>query len=186
MRTLTNQEKRTIRIASIAVGIYLAIFLGYQGWKLLEKTRADYKELTGEAQDLRDKLRPYQERALVVEKLMNEFHLDPAKLSKQTVVADVSAAIQKAASGSGVALGPVRESHGRASAKELTTMQIQANGQLPGTIAFLQRLSALGFPVIIESAQVTAEPMRPGALKLNLTITILDFEQWKKAEVPRA
>ena len=65
-------------------------------------------------------------------------------------------------------------------------MQIQANGQLPGTIAFLQRLSALGFPVIIESAQVTAEPMRPGALKLNLTITILDFEQWKKAEVPRA
>jgi hypothetical protein len=182
MRTLTNREKKTVLIGAIVV----LILLGYNGWKLLEKTRADYKQLATEAQELRDKIKPYEDRALVVEKLMGEFHLDPAKLSRQTVVADASAAIQKAAAGSGVALGPVRESHGRASAKELATMQIQANGQLPGIISFLHRLTALGVPMIIESAQVTSEPMRPGAMKLNLTITILDFEQWKKAEVPRA
>jgi hypothetical protein len=182
MRPLTDREKKIIAAAAVVA----VLCLGFQGWKLLEKTRADYNSLVVEAQAFREKINPYQQRAQVVEKLMAEFHLDPAKLSRQTLVADTSAAIQKAATGSGVALGPVRESHGRASARELATMQIQANGQLPGVIAFLQRLGTLGFPVVVESAQVTSEPMRPGALKLNLTITILDFDQWKKAEVPGA
>ncbi len=182
MRPLTDREKKIIAAAAVVA----LLCLGFQGWKLLEKTRADYKSLVVEAQALREKINPYEQRVQVVEKLMAEFHLDPAKLSRQTLVADTSDAIQKAALGSGVALGPVRESHGRASARELATMQIQANGQLPGVLAFLQRLGTLGFPVVVESAQVTSEPMRPGALKLNLTITILDFDQWKKAEVPGA
>jgi len=182
MRPLTDREKKIIAAAVVVA----ALCLGFQGWKLLDKTRADYRNLVVEAQALREKINPYKDRVLVVEKLMAEFHLDPAKLSKQTLVADASAAIQKAAMGSGVALGPVRESHGRASAKELATMQIQANGQIPGVIAFLHQLGTLGFPIIVESAQVTSEPTRPGAMKVNLTITILDFEQWKKVEVPSA
>lgn len=186
MRELSKQEKRTIRIAAIGIGIYLFLFLGFQGWKLLEKTRAEYAQLENEAAELRTRLKPYEERALVVEKLMGEFHLDPAKLSKETVVANASAAIQKAAMGSGVGLGPVRESHGRSSTREVATIQMQANGQLPGVLSFLQRLPTLGFPLIVESAQITAGPGQPGMLSVNLTITILDFDQWKKAGVPHA
>jgi hypothetical protein len=39
--------------------------------------------------------------------------------------------------------------------------------------------------LIIESVQITAEASRPGQLRVKLTISILDFEQWK-GEAPRA
>jgi hypothetical protein len=53
-------------------------------------------------------------------------------------------------------------------------------------LTFLASLNSIGFPVVVDSVQFTADNTRPGQVKLNLTIIILDFEQTKSAEVPHA
>src|SRR3954468_10602921 len=110
MRTLNQQEKRTIRLAATAVGVVLLFSGVLQSWKFLSARRAEYSRLVVEAEKLRTELKPYEDKAAVAKKLMESFHLDPARLTKASVVAEASAAIQKAASGGGVQLGPIRES----------------------------------------------------------------------------
>ena len=112
--------------------------------------------------------------------------MDPAKLTKATVVAEASAAIQKAATSNGMQLGPVRESPARPSSKELASVQFEGSGPVQSAIGLLNRIETCGYPVIIDSAQITIDSSKPGQIKLNLTIVILDFEQWKNAEAPRA
>src|SRR6516165_4223451 len=115
MRTLTNQEKRTIRIGTILIGIYLLVFCGLQMWKSLEKRRVEYQQLVSDAQNLRLQIQSYQDKAEVVKKLMEDFHLDPARLTNETVVAQASSAIQKAASSSGIQVGAIHETASRPS-----------------------------------------------------------------------
>ncbi len=184
MPKLTDRDKRTVRLAGLAIGVYLALFFGLQGWKYLEAKRTDYLRLTREAEALRLRLAPYQDKVMVAQKLMETFHLDPAKLSKVSVVADASAAIQRAATG--LQLGPIRETAGRTSAKELATIQFEASGPVPALMALFSRLETVGFPVIIDAVQLSADPRNPMMIKLNLTIIILDFEQWKVEEVRHA
>jgi len=186
MRTLTQREKRTIRLAGVGIAIYLAAFGGFKVWKFLQKKRVDYQQLVTEAQDLKLEVKRYDDKIAVVKKLMESFHLDPAKLTKATVVAEASAAIQKAATSSGLQLGPVRESPARPSSKELASIQFEATGQVQATMGLLNRLETCGYPLIIDSAQITAEPTRPGQIKLSLTIVILDFDQQKTEGVPHA
>src|SRR5262249_28263796 len=124
MRQLSDHEKRTIRIAVIGLAIYLGVFFGVRGWRGLEGRRSEYQRLVQEAERLKQELRPYENKILLLDKLKETFRMDPSKLSKATLVAEASAAIQKAATGGGVQLGPIRESAARASAKELTSMQI--------------------------------------------------------------
>src|SRR4051794_20241165 len=119
MRTLTEQEKRTVRFASWGIGTYLVLFGGFQVWKHLDARRADYRKLVAEAVELNDKVKRYETKVQILKNLMEEFHIDPAKLSKATVVGEASAAIQRAATSSGVQVGPVRESAARPSSREL-------------------------------------------------------------------
>lgn len=184
MRPLTDREKRTVRFAGIGIAIYLALFGGLQVWKFFDKKRTDYRELAAEAQRLRQKIQPYQDKALVVKKLMDDFHLDPAKLKKETVVSDASAAIQKAAKSGGLQLGPIRESPSHGSGMALATVQLESSGQVPAVLTFLAGLNSIGFPVVVDAVQFTADNSRPGQVKMNLTIIILDFDQQK--EVPHA
>jgi hypothetical protein len=53
-------------------------------------------------------------------------------------------------------------------------------------ISLLHQLPLLGYPLVIDSVQIIADPMQPGQIKLNLTVIVLDFEQWKKTEVAHA
>ena len=62
---------------------------------------------------------------------MEDFKMDPRKLSRPVVVAQASAAIQKAAQGLGVMIGPVRELSGRPANRELASLQLEAVGPLP-------------------------------------------------------
>ena len=182
MRALTAQEKRTVRYAGIGIAIYLLLFGGLQVWKFFNKKRADYRQLVVEAQTLRQHVQPYQDKVLVVKKLMDEFHLDPTKLKKETVVSDASAAIQKAAKSGGLMLGPIRESPTRgAVSKTLATMQLESSGQVPAVLSFLASLNSIGFPIVVDSVQFTADNSRPGQIKMNLTISILDFDLTKEA-----
>jgi hypothetical protein len=183
MRPLTDREKIIVRFAVAGIIVYLALFYGCQ---FFQKKRADYRQLVMEAQDLRRQMQPYQDKALVVKKLMEEFHMDPAKLKKETVISDASAAIQRAAKSGGLQLGPIRESPTHGAGKALAAVQLESSGPVPATLNFLATLNSIGFPVVVDAVQFTADNSRPGQVKLNLTISILDFDQTKSAEAPHA
>jgi len=53
-------------------------------------------------------------------------------------------------------------------------------------MSLLHRLETLGYPLILDSVQMTPEVTKPGMVKLNLTIVILDFDQWKSEGGPHA
>ena len=185
MRTLTPHEKRTVRFGAAAIAIYLLLFGGFQVWKYFAKTRADYQQLVSQADRLKQEVRLYDDRVLVLKKLMESLRMDPARLSRTSVVAEASSAIQKAAMSGGVQVGPVRESPARPSSKELASVQMEGTGPVPAVMGLLSRLESVGFPLVIDSVQLTPD-MRPGQLKVNLTILILDFDQWTKEGAPHA
>ncbi len=193
MRPLTNREKRTVRIGTVGIVIYLFLFGGVQGWNYFGKKRAEYQQLVQEAQGLRQQVQRYQERVAVIKKLMESSRLDPAKLTRAAVVAQASAAIQKAAISNGIPVGPIRESPARPSSRELASVQLEAMGPVPAAMGFLHQLESLGYPLVIDSVQISSPPgpqgqgpQGQGPIKLNLTIVILDFDQWKKEGVPNA
>jgi len=180
--SLTDREKRTLRFAGIGIAIYLALFGGFEVWKYFQTKRADYLQLAQEARSLREHTLPYREKVLVVKKLMEDFHMNPAQLKKTTVVANASAAIQQAAKAGGVALGPIRETPARGSATTVATMQLESSGQVTAVLSFLAGLNTIGFPVVVDSVQFTSENGRPGQIKMNLTLSILNFDQQKEAK----
>ncbi len=184
MRSLSASEKRTIRIASSVLGAYFIFFCCQHVWKYFAGQRGGYLKLVEEADKLRTELRPYQDKVEVARKLMEDFNMDPNKLSKTSVVAEASSAILKAAASAGVQLGPIRETAARSSNKELSSMQLDCTGPVPAVLAFLKRFDGIGFPIILDSVQLSPEPSRPGALKLHLGMVVLDFDQWKGEEAP--
>src|SRR5205814_5630243 len=186
MPTLSERDKRTVRIAALGITVYLAVFFGARVWRFFDQSRRDYVQLVQEATMLKRHLEPYADKVLAVQKLMDQFHLDPAKLSRAAVVADASAAIQRAAMAGAVQLGPVRETPARSSNKELAQIQLEGTGQTSAVLGFLSRLESIGFPVIVDAVQMNTDNTRPGNVKVTLTIVILDFEQWKKEEAPNA
>lgn len=179
MRALTQREQRTVRFGGIALAAYLVLFGGLQLWGFISKRHSDYQGLLTEAHTLRQKIILYRSKAEHASKLMESYQMDPVKLERATVLAQASAAIQRAAMGGGVMIGPVRESPARPSSKELGSIQLEALGPVPALLKFIQQTHSLGFPLIIDSMQIGSEPTRPGPIKLNLTIVVLDFDQWK-------
>jgi len=178
MRALTQREKRTVRIGGIGLAVYLVLFGGLQVWTFFSKKRAEYNQSLGQVHDLRRKVDLYQGKIQHTKKLMESFHMDPARMTRESVMGQASAAIQRAAMGGGVAIGAVRESPARPSSKELGSIQLEAMGPAPALLKFLEQTHSLGFPLIIDSMQIGSDPSRPGPLKLNLTIIVLDFDQW--------
>jgi hypothetical protein len=185
MRTLSNQEKRTVRIGAIAIGIYLVLFGGFKIWGWLERKRVEYRQVMKEATDLKRTIQPFEGKVRDAAELMERFHMDPAKLSRKSVVMEASSAIQKAAMGSGIQVGPVREPPARNATSELA-LQFEGTGPVPAVMGLLSRLESVGYPLIIDTVQITPETSRPGQVKINLTVLILDFEQWKGEGMPNA
>jgi len=118
--------------------------------------------------------------------MMDHYQLDPAKLNRATVVGLASAQMQKVAAGSGIQVGPVRESPAKTSAREMATLQLEGSGPIPAVLGLLQRMETLGWPVIIDSVQITPDSMRPGQVKIILSAVVLDFDQWKTEGKPHA
>jgi hypothetical protein len=181
-RQLTPQEKRTIRIAAICVFLYLALFYGPAARNYFTSRREAYDDLVQQARDLRDVIKPYEEKVATATNLMDRFRMDPDKLKRSSVVAEASAAIQEAAASESVAVGPIRETPGRPSAKEAGSIQFEGSGPIPAVMALLHRLDHIGFPVIVDTVQFTPDPSRPDGIKVNLTIVVLDFDAWKPKE----
>jgi hypothetical protein len=186
MRTISQREKVFIQVGVAGILLYVLYILFSGGAKKSSGGGGDYGQLLQRAEQLKRELKPYEQRAVDVKSLMEKFQMDPAKLSKASVVGQASAAIQNAAKSGGMQLGPIRESPGRASAKELATIKLDGTGQLPMALAFLKRLETLGYPLLIDSVQINADSKGPGMIKLSLTIIVLDFEQWKPEDAPHA
>ena len=169
MRTLNDREKRTVRFAVIGIAAYLLVFYGYQGWDYLHAQRVEYLALLHEVQNLKSEIAPYESKAIHVEKLMKDSHLDPAQLSRDTVVAGASAALQKAAAANGIQVGPIRESPARTSAKEMASVQFEGTGQLHSVLALLHGIKSVGYPLLIDSLQMSRRfpSSRPGQVKLT-------------------
>jgi hypothetical protein len=199
---MTDRDKKTIRIAGVMIAIYLVAFFGLKMWKKGATGSVDYQQLVKRAEKLQEEVRSQENKVLLFEKLTNLYQLDPTKIKKETLVADASAAIQSAAQQGGIQLGPLRESPTRSSGKELTTIQVEGTGQAVAALAYLHKLRTLGYPLIIDSVQIAPPqaggggrgpggpgggpppgmmpPGRPGTVKINLSITILNYDQWKE------
>ncbi|HWX23220.1 MAG TPA: hypothetical protein VN578_25235 [Candidatus Binatia bacterium] len=186
MRPLTPREKRTVRFGGLVVAAYLLIFGGVHAWNFCARKHAEYHQLVREAQNLKREIQLYQDKAQKAQSLINDYRLDPLKLTRVTAVAEASSAIQKAAAGGGLAVGPVRESPGLGSNKELATMQLECSGPVPAITAFFRRLQTVGYPLLVETVQISPSANPPGQLKLSLTLVILDFDQWKPEAIPHA
>jgi hypothetical protein len=186
MRTLTDQEKRTIRFASVALVLGLLLAGGIWSAKRLQARRAAYQALLVEARDVREEMDLYHDKAQGAQKLIDNFHMDPMRLSRTSLVAQASAAIQRASSEAGVAPGAMRETPARETSKEMASIQFEGTGPVPAIMALLYQLERAGCPLIIDSVRITPDTRRPGSLKLNLTIVILDFDQWKPEGQPHA
>jgi hypothetical protein len=139
------------------------------------------------AQGVAQEIQRHENKLLLIEKLKLASQLDPQRITRPLLVAQASGAIQQAAQSGGIKLGPIRETAGSASAKELSAMQLEGVGPVPAVMALLGRLEHLGFPLIVDSVHIDPDPKTPGAVKLNLRLVLLDFEQWLKAkeEKPR-
>jgi hypothetical protein len=185
MRALSDQEKRTARIGALILLVYLSLFYGVRGFTYLEKERAEHQKLWQTARQLQREILLYERQSAEVRQLKSEFQIDPSMLSRATLVAEASAAIQRLAEGCGIQLGPVRESSARPAAKELTSMQLEAVGPVEAMMGFVLRLETLGYPLLVDTLQLTPESAKPGQLKLSLTLVLLDPDQWKP-EVRRA
>jgi hypothetical protein len=183
---MTSKEKRTVRLAMSGIAVYLALFFGFKAWKFGAAKRAEYRQLYVEAQGLKAEVKRYDDKIAVVKNLMQDFHMDPTTFTRPNVVAEASAAIQKAALGSGFQLGPIRETATRTSGKELGSIQFEGTGPLKGAMGLLNTLKTLGYPLIIDSMQIAGDPMRPEQMKLKLVIVVLDFDQWKTEGTPHA
>ena len=175
--TMTAREKKIVQWGAVGVALYLLLFFGFRSSK---GTRADYERFVNDEQSLEQEFQRLETKRLQLEKLNETFKIDPAKFSNTTVVSDVSSAIQNAAAGGGVMIGPIRESSARASAREITSIQIEAAAPVPAIMKFLHQVNTLGFPLLIDSLQINPDNTRPGNIKLNLTVVVLDYEQWRK------
>jgi len=170
----------------LVLGAYLFLFCGWKTWTALQKHSAAYHQLVTDASDAKEKLQVYDTRALATQKMMDNFHLDPATLTRATVVGEASEKIQQTATSSGIQVGPVRESPAKASSKELATLQFEGTGPVPAVLGLLKRMETLGYPLIIDSVEITPNPMRPDQIKIDMTVVILDFDQWKTEDKPHA
>jgi len=185
MRALNDNDKRSLRRATIFIGIYLVLFCGFKMWKFLNHHRVEYVQLLTDAKTLKLQVDKYRARADVVELMMKDSHLDPAKLSRETIVGEASSAIQKAAVSSGLQVGTVRESAARGSGDEVAQMQFEGSGPVAAVTGLLNRMQSLGYPLVIDSVQFTQDN-RPGMIKVSLTIVILNYDKWKNSEASHA
>jgi hypothetical protein len=181
-RELTPKEKRTIRIAAIGVGVYLLLFYapGLRGF--FTERREAYDKLVQQARDLRDVIKPYEDKASTAESLMERFRMDPARLNRSSVMAEASAAIQRAAAAEGVGVGPIRETPGRPSAGEAGTIQFEGTGPIVSVMHLMHALDRVGAPIIIDSVRFTSPQGMPNGIRANLNIQVLDFDHWKAKE----
>ena len=182
MMQLSDSDKKTLRLGAIVIAVYLVLFYGGMGIKKLQARQSDFKKLVEQSETLRIDLLKYETDMLKLAKLKKSFQFDPLQGGQETLVSEVSAAIQQSAQRNGVKLSMVNETGARASSAIRASMRLEGEGAMQGVIKFLDGLDRLGFPISVESVQLNANPRKPGGLKINLEALILDFNAFQPEE----
>ena len=182
MRALTSSEKRTARVGGVLLAIYLAVFYGLRGAQYLESKLAEYRDVSLLAEELNVQVLREKSKSQRLEKLVSSWRIDLKNLGRKTLVGEALAALQSSAQTSGVQLGPLKELPGRSSARELALLQLEGAGSTEGILQFLHGLSALGFPLVVDSLQLKTAGKEPGQVSFSLAVAVLDSSGWKKEE----
>ena len=186
MIQISEREKRTIRLGVIGLSVYLALFYGGKAWNYMQSQNQDYQLLVQKAEKLKVELLRYETDVLRLEKLRKSFPLNPTGIDQETLVSETSAAIQQSAQSNGVKLVMMHESPGRTSAALLSSMRLEGQGQMLGVIKFLEGMTRLGFPLVLDSVQLTADPKKPGMLTINLEVMVMDYHQFETEDEKNA
>ena len=182
MRTLTPREKRTVQIAAILLGVYLALFYGTGIWRSLESARVEYRGLQASTESLNLKILRAQKKAKRFARLGQTWGIHGDRLEGSTIVTEAREAIERAAKECGVGLGASKETPGRSSSRALRVFQIEGVGKTEAVMGFLHKLRTLGYPLVIDRLNIDTKKMKPGQVRLALSVAILNFKAWKAAE----
>lgn len=182
MRSLSEREKRTIRLAAVLVMIYLAGVYGLKGWRYVEAVGDQYGELKLQVRTLNTEILRERAKAQRLANLKKSLRIDLERLRQVTAVAEAREAVFKAAQQLGVQLGPSRETQGRSAARELAVLHLEGQGQTPSVVHFVHSLKSLGYPLVLDRLQISAVPGKPGQVKLSLSVALLNYAAWKKPE----
>lgn len=181
MRNLSPRERRTIRVAGIAVLLYLAAFFGFRTWRWLEGVRARASDLRATALEIDTEWLREQSKLRRYQALREKSRLDPSALVKDTLVSAAWEAMESCATARQLQLGPAREAPGRGSAHQLRVFQFDGVGPTQNAMEFLHDLRSLGFPLVVEQITVSTANLPPGQVRLTLTVPLFDYESWKGA-----
>lgn len=164
------------------MAIYLAGFYGLRGVQHLESKLAEYREVSLLAEELNVQVLREKSKSQRLEKLVSAWRIDLQGLGRKTLVGEALAALQSSAQAGGVQLGPLKELPGRSSARELSLLQLEGTGPTGGILQFLNGLSTLGYPLVVDSLQLKTAGKEPGQVSFSLSVAVLDSSGWKKEE----
>ena len=182
MRSLSDREKRTIRIAGILLGSYLVVFVCLKVIGYLEGHRDAYTEARLEARSLHQKMLHEAAKRKRFTKLKAEWNIDFPKLMEKTVVGDARMAIEQTARTCGVGLGFSKETPGRSRVRELAVFKMQGSGKALNVAKFLHCLKTrLGYPLVVDNIHLKAQA-RPGMVSFTFSAALLNYRTWKSPE----
>ena len=175
---LNERERRTVLRAGFFLLAYLLLFYGIQGWRFLEASRLEHASLRDAIRSADSETTLRGARLVAVARLEKELGFRLADLGGEAVIPKTLTAIQTAAKESGVSLDAEREVRGGASAGELAKFHFEAGGSVDSVASFLHRLRHLPFPVATGSLSLTRSPSGQGAVRLSVTVAVLDYDTW--------
>jgi len=185
LKSLSDREKRTIRIAGIALGAYLVLFTAHKVHSALEGERRAYDTLRQEADTLRIRLLKETRKRARLQGLRDHWKLGVDRLALDTVVGDARVAIEKAARACRVGLGFAREAPGRARAHVLAVFQLSGSGKTDAVAKFFDQISRTGYPVLLDTIHLKAMKA-PEMVTFSFSVSLVDYVNWTAPEGSRA
>jgi len=177
---MNDREKKLVQFTAIGLAVYLILFFGKDYFGILEKKRTDFIQMEKAITSAQVKLRKSANQPLLLEQSRKKLNLEVRSLSSAELVGKTSQAIQQTAKSSGIKIGPLRES----SSIGISSLKFEANGKAESMLKFLRGIRSCGYPVVIDSMQVTVPEGKKGNVSFNLAIGIIDFKNWKKPGAP--
>lgn len=176
---LSTRDRRTLKYGALFLIIYLPVFSGVKVFKGMEESRREHQLALADLETLKSRFRTYETKLLEIEKLRKQTGIQVDQLDRATVVGLASTALQEKAKSSQLTLGPIRENKGGSQGGVVSTMQLEAFGPIAGLLSFVDGIRSSGFPVIVDDVRMDPFPGKPGVIKLNLSLLILDYTTWK-------
>ncbi len=160
---LSDHEKRTIKRAGLALGIFLLIYGSMTTFRFIQERGSRYRELSEELASLdTDTL------WIKVKKLKEDreaWPIDSAKLEDPQLRLTLRETIEKTAEKHELSVA-TQERRGQ----KRPSFNVVGTAKLENLLNFVHALRGLGYPLVIQKYSATAEEWDPRRVKLSLTI----------------